>query len=130
MGDGDVLKSDVKLLGALEEIGADAVGDSLTLGDELGGVELGDNGLQDLVSDRWEDTLIVVLTKVLAKLLVMRASFCNVYLISYLIDSWELLDVWSGQDSQGQADHLEIFGPSGSGDVSWLSADVVDNRLL
>ena len=65
MSDGDVLKSDVELLSTLEEVGADAVGDGLTLGDELGGVELGDNGLQDFVSDRWEDTLIVILAKVL-----------------------------------------------------------------
>lgn len=65
MSDGDVLKSDVELLSTLEEVGADAVGDGLTLGDELGGVELGDNGLQDFVSDRWEDTLIVILAEVL-----------------------------------------------------------------
>lgn len=65
MGDGDVLKSDVELLSTLEEVGADAVGDGLTLGDELGSVELGDNGLQDFVSDRWKDTLIVILAEVL-----------------------------------------------------------------
>ena len=65
MSDGDVLKSNVELLSTLEEVGADAVGDGLTLGDELGSVELGDNGLQDFVSDRREDTLIVILAEVL-----------------------------------------------------------------
>ena len=65
MGDGDILEGDVELLGALEEVVADAVGDGLTLGDELGGVELGDDGLEDFVTDGWEDTLIVVLAKVL-----------------------------------------------------------------
>jgi len=63
--DGDVFEGDVKFLGALQELGADAVGDGFALGDELGGVELGDDGLEDFVSDGWEDTLIVVETKVL-----------------------------------------------------------------
>lgn len=51
MGDGDVLEGDVELLGALEQVAADAVGDGFTLGDELGGVELGDDGFEDFVSD-------------------------------------------------------------------------------
>lgn len=65
MGDGNVLESDVELGGALEELGADAGGNLFTLGDELGGVELGDNGLEDLVSDGGEDSLVVVLSEVL-----------------------------------------------------------------
>ena len=130
MGDGDVLKSDVKLLGTLEEVGADTVGDGLALGDELGGVELGDNGLQDFVSDRWEDTLIVILAEVLVYLSDICASLCYIHLITYLINLWELLDVWSGQDSEGQADHLEILGSGGCGDVSWLCAHIVDDGLL
>jgi hypothetical protein len=65
VGDGNVLKSNVELLGTLEEVAADAVGDGLTLGDELCGVELGDDGFEDFVSDGWEDTLIVILSEVL-----------------------------------------------------------------
>ena len=65
MGDGDILEGDVELGGAAEEVGADAVGDGFTLGDEFGGIELGDDGLEDFVSDRGEDTLIVILTEVL-----------------------------------------------------------------
>jgi hypothetical protein len=30
------------------------------LGDEFGGVELGDDGLQDFVPDGWEDTLVII----------------------------------------------------------------------
>ena len=63
MGDGDILEGDVELLGALEELGADAVGDLLTLGDELGSVELGNDSLEDFVSDGGEDTLIVILSE-------------------------------------------------------------------
>lgn len=34
------------------------------------------------------------------------------------------------QDSQCQGDHLQIFAPGRSGDVSRLGADIVDNGLL
>lgn len=65
VGDGDVLKGNVELAGALHEVGPDAVGDGLTLGDELGGVELGDDRLEDFVTDGGEDTLIVICAEVL-----------------------------------------------------------------
>lgn len=63
VGDGDVLEGDVELGGALDQVVADPLGDGLTLGDELGGVELGDDGLEDLVTDGREHTLVVVLTE-------------------------------------------------------------------
>jgi hypothetical protein len=47
-------------LGAAEEVGADAVGDGFALGDEFGGVELGDDGLEDFVADGGEDAFVVV----------------------------------------------------------------------
>ncbi|CAF3518404.1 unnamed protein product [Fusarium graminearum] len=45
VGNGDILEGDVELGGTEGEVVADAVGDSLSLGDELCGIELGDNGL-------------------------------------------------------------------------------------
>lgn len=60
VGDGDVLEGDVELRGSLHEVCADAVGDSFTLGDQLGGIELGDNGFEDFVSDGWQHTFIIV----------------------------------------------------------------------
>jgi hypothetical protein len=65
VGDGNVFEGDVELLGTLEEIGADAVADGFTLGDEFCGVELGDDGFEDFVANGREDTLVVVLPKVL-----------------------------------------------------------------
>ena len=65
MRDGDVLERDVELGGAAEEVGADAGGDGLALRDELGGVELGDDGFEDFVADGGEDALVVVETEVL-----------------------------------------------------------------
>ena len=60
MGNGDVLEGDVELGGALEEVGADAGGDGFALGDEFGGVELGDDGFEDFVADGGQDALVVV----------------------------------------------------------------------
>ena len=63
--DGDVLERDVELGRPLEQVGADAGGDGLALRDELGGVELGDDGFEDFVADGGEDALVVVLAEVL-----------------------------------------------------------------
>jgi hypothetical protein len=63
--DGDVFERDVELAGALEKVGADPVGHGFALGDEFGGVELGDDGFEDFVADGGEDALVVVLAEVL-----------------------------------------------------------------
>lgn len=68
MGDGNILESDVEFGGSQGEVLADLLGDGLSLGDELGGVELGDDGLEDFVADGGEDTLIVVDTEVLCRI--------------------------------------------------------------
>lgn len=86
--------------------------DLLTLGDELGGVELGDDGLEDFVSDGGEDTLIVVLTERLWKRWDIRLEiYCYQQWEdrSYLVDLRESLDFRPVQDSECQADHLEIL---------------------
>lgn len=51
MRNGDVLKGDVEFLRALEQVAADTVADSFTLCDELGSVELGNDGFEDFVTD-------------------------------------------------------------------------------
>lgn len=61
-----------------------------TLLDELGGVVLSDDGLEDLVPDRGQDALVVVESEV-------------------LVDLREVLDVWAGENSKGDRDHLEIL---------------------
>lgn len=60
MCDGDVLKGDVELRRTAHQVGADAVRDGLSLCDKLRGVELGDDGLEDFISDGGEDTLVIV----------------------------------------------------------------------
>jgi len=68
MRDGHVLQSNVEFLGALQQLSTDAIAHGLTLSDEFCRVELGDDGLEDFVSDRGEHTLVVVLTEVLVDL--------------------------------------------------------------
>ena len=52
-------------MGAFEQVCTDALRDSLTLGDEFGGVKLGDDSFEDFVTDRRKDTFIVVLAEIL-----------------------------------------------------------------
>jgi hypothetical protein len=66
--DGDVLEGNVELGGAASQVVANLLGDSLSLRDELGCVELGDNGLEDLVADGRQDPLIVIDAEVLSQL--------------------------------------------------------------
>lgn len=73
VSDGDILEGDMELLGALEELGPDAVRNLLTLGDKLRSVELGDNGFENFVTNGGEDTLVVVETEVL----VPRLARCS-----------------------------------------------------
>ena len=65
MCDGNVLESDVEFLRAAQQVGADPVADCFALGDELGGVELSDDGFEDFVADGRQDALVVVLAEVL-----------------------------------------------------------------
>lgn len=65
MCDGDILERNVEFLCAFEEVGPDAVADGFTLGDKLCGVELGDDGFEDFITDGRQDTFIIVLAEVL-----------------------------------------------------------------
>jgi hypothetical protein len=68
--DGHVFEGDVELVGALEQVSADAVGDGFALRDEFGGVELRDDGFEDFVANGGEDALVVVEAEVLVGVLV------------------------------------------------------------
>lgn len=59
--DADIFERNVELAGAFEEVGADAVADGFTLGDQFGGIELRNDGFEDFVADGGENTLVVVL---------------------------------------------------------------------
>lgn len=63
MGDGDVVEDEVEPPRSAREVFTHETGDHLTLGDELGSVELRDDGLEDFVDDGREDAFVVVGTK-------------------------------------------------------------------
>ncbi|KAH3667564.1 hypothetical protein OGATHE_003087 [Ogataea polymorpha] len=111
MGDGDVLELDLELLGSLLELAPDTGGHGLSHGDELCSVELSNNTLENLVSNRWKHTLVIVQPQVLVNL-------------------WEVLHVWTMQHSQSQRDGLQVLGPRGGGNGSWLGSDVVNDWSL
>ena len=66
---------------------ADESRNVLSLGDQLGGVELGDDTLEDLVDDTGKDALIVVGSE-------------------GTVDLRQGIDAGSGQDTAGNVDHL------------------------
>jgi len=69
--DRDILECDIELGRAAEKIRPYPVRNGFTLCDELCGVELGDDRLEDFVSDGWENTLVVILAEVLRVLSVL-----------------------------------------------------------
>ena len=80
----------------------------LTLCDQLTGVELGHNALQNLVDDRRQNSLIKVGSK-------------------GTIDLGKGIHSGLGQDTAGDVDHLKVLGAGERGDVARLCADVIDN---
>ena len=82
MGDRDIFKSDVELLGTLEEISSDAVADGLTLSDKFGGVKLSYYGFKDFVANGWKDTLIVILSEAL---FIEFSSYVIIYLSGIIL---------------------------------------------
>lgn len=60
VGNGDVVEDEVELFCLVGEVFMDKMGDYFMLGDELGSVELGDDGFEDFVDDGRENVFIVV----------------------------------------------------------------------
>jgi hypothetical protein len=50
--------------------------------------------------------------------------------MTYLVDGGQLGDLGPVQDSEGQANHLQVLAAGGCGDVPGLGAHIVDDRLL
>ena len=69
MGDGDILEGDVELLRSSSQVGADALGDGFSLGDQFRSVELRDNGFEDFIANGGQDSFVVVLTKILSRII-------------------------------------------------------------
>ncbi len=65
MCDGDIFEGNIEFLCSLEEVRTNAVRNSFTLGNQFCSVELGDDGFEDFIADRGENSLVVVLAEIL-----------------------------------------------------------------
>jgi len=90
ISDSNVIKDNVEFKGAFAKIFTDLPGDLLSLSDELLGVVLSDDGLEHLIGDGWENTLVVIDTSV-------------------VVDLGELILLGSEQKSQSDVNILEIL---------------------
>ena len=126
MSDGDVFKSDIELACPSHEVCPDPLRYGFSLSDEFGGIELGDDGFEDFVSDGGEDSFVVVKTEVLSVL----ALFIFGIWLSYLIDHGQPLHLGSVQHPQCQTDHLQILATSCRANISGLRAHIVDDSFL
>lgn len=61
----------------------------LSLCDQLAGVELGDHTLQDFVDNGWQNAFVIVQSE-------------------FSVDSRQLVDCGSGQNTTSDVDHLQI----------------------
>lgn len=59
--DRDVLQQDVELPRPCQQILPDLCRDDLSLGDQLGSIELGNGGFEDFVTDRGKDSFVVAI---------------------------------------------------------------------
>ena len=101
-----VVEQDVEARGALGQLFADEARHILTLGDELRGVELGDDALEHLVDDAGQNALIVVGAE-------------------GAVDLREGVDARPRQHTAGDVDHLQVLGARQGGDVAGLGPHVV-----
>lgn len=139
---GDILEGNVELAGALEEVVADAVGDGFSLCDELGSVKLGNDGLQDFVSNGRKHALIVVETKVLgiishcASTSPQQSNYAAALRCqgrdggAHLVNLGQHLHFGTVQHSQRKSNHLQILATGGRGNVPRSRPHIIDDGLL
>lgn len=111
MRDRNVIKQDVEVLGPPYQALADQRRNVRPLREELVGVELRDDGLENLVPDRREDLLVVLETEGFE-------------------DVGEAADLGAGENPEGEVDHLEVLGAGDGGEGVGPGADVEDEGLL
>ena len=63
VGDGDVVQDDSELLRPADQIFPDLSAEVLSLSDQLSSIELSHHGLEDLVGDAGQNSLVVVLAQ-------------------------------------------------------------------
>jgi hypothetical protein len=96
--DRHILENKVELARALQEVRTDPGRDNLTLSDELGGVKLRDDALENLVSNRRQHALVVVQAE-------------------RLVDLRQVLHVRAREYAERDGHHLQVLRTCGGGNV-------------
>jgi hypothetical protein len=87
-----IVQENIEASGSPGEVLPHKPGNHFSLRDQLTGVELSNNALQDLVHDRWKNALIVVLAE-------------------SAVDLREGRDIRSREHTTGNVDHLKVLRP-------------------
>lgn len=93
MGDRDIIQDDIEFFGSLREDVSDLERDLLSLGQELICIVLGDHWLENFISNRRDNSLIIIDAKVIE-------------------DVAESLLIRAEQNSQGELNLLHVTGTS------------------
>lgn len=111
MDNWNIFQNNIEILGSLNETFLDFVTDVFSLLKELINIILGNDGLENLISDGWENLLLVVFSDSVA-------------------DGWQLLWNRSMQDSQNNINGLQILSSSLGDDLLWGQSDLKNNWFL
>mmetsp|Transcript_21844 Transcript_21844/g.62245 ORF Transcript_21844/g.62245 Transcript_21844/m.62245 type:complete len:238 (+) Transcript_21844:629-1342(+) len=111
MRDGNILQLDIEEPGPAPEIDGDFAADVLTLGEELVGVVLRNDGLGAFVHDGRQHALVIVLSQ-------------------EAVDPNQLVRIWLVQHADGDGDHLQVLGSCEGLEVDRPRPDIVDDGAL
>jgi len=98
VSDGNVVQDDSELAGSLGQLSVDSGRHKLSLSDQLAGIELSYDCLEDFVGDGGKDPVIVVSTQ-------------------GGVDVGQSVRLWSEKDPQGDVDVLQVLGSGDGRDV-------------
>lgn len=110
-GQGDIVEHDVEPRGSPHQVVSHQSTNVLSLRNELAGVKLRHNALQNLIDDRRQDAFIVVCAE-------------------GAIDLRECIDTRPRQHTTGDVHHLQVLCACEGGNISGLRAHVVSYRGL
>lgn len=108
---GDIVKCDIETCRSPGEVLSYKTCNTLSLRDELTGVELCNNTLQDLVHNGWKDSFVKIRPK-------------------RTVNLRQRLNIRPREDTTRYIDHLQVFGSRKGRNVSGLRTNIVDNWRL
>ena len=103
-----------------------------SLCDKLTSIELGNHGLQHLITDGGQHLKceVVILNELKRAGLVTIANLFIKILTQLLVQGRQVAAVWSGENSERDVHHLQVLGAGGAGDLPGAGPDVVDYGVL